>query len=242
MNFFLAVISTILDQKIGTVDPRRMIESNVVGMVIVGLSHESLAVRKTCHYILAEFHQLLNEGDTKERNQVLMLLNMLKNAIVPTQENSHPILPSLITMFFAHAINVLIKPESYLYPLVNKFTLQRSIVDLEDVPMFYELFYSANQDNRMERMWMLKLLLHGLGTPKDYSIFKRRHVIEILFGYFHSPIADIPGRKLVLQVFSFNLDHLQSFNESFYYIKYGYKVWLVAVLFTMFYQAHLSTI
>jgi hypothetical protein len=230
MNFFLAVLGTIFDQKIGVLDPRRMIESNAVGMVIVGLSHESIDVRKTCHYILAEFHQVLNDGDSRERNQVLLLLNMLKNAIVSSKDDSHPIVPSLITMFVAHSISILIKPESYLYPLVNKFTLQRPVIDLEDVPMFYELFYSANEENRMERMWMLKLLLHGLHSGKDYLIFKRRHVIEILFGYFHSPLADVPGRKLVFQVYSINEDYLQSIYEFIHHLWYDYEIRFAAVL------------
>jgi hypothetical protein len=209
-EFFLNLVATILDQKIGTLDAHRMIESNIIGLAMVSLSHESLKVRKTAHFVLAEFFTLLLESDIKERNQTLLLLEMLRNAIVPTDQDSHPIIPSLITMFFAHAISILIKPESFLYPLVNKFTLQRPIIDLEDVPMFYELFYSSHEQNRMERMWILKLLLHGLKTPKDYVIFQRRHVITILFDYFQSPIADIAGKKLVLQVHFFDIAHLQS--------------------------------
>jgi hypothetical protein len=209
-DFFMNLIATMLDQKIGTLDAHRVIESNVIGLVIVGLSNESLRVRKTAHFVLSEFFTLLLESDIKERNQALLLLEMLRNAIVPTDEDTHPIIPSLVTMFFAHAVSILIKPESFLYPLVNKFTLQRPLIDLEDVPMFYELFYSSHEQNRMERMWMLKLLLHGLKTPKDYLIFQRRHVISILFDYFQSPIADVAGKKLVLQVCSSDVVNLQS--------------------------------
>jgi len=75
-------------------------------------------------------------------------------------------LPVPVTLFVAHALAILLRPEHSLYPLVNRFLLQRPAMDVTDMPMFYGLFYSPEPDFRSERSWMLRLLASGLKTSQ----------------------------------------------------------------------------
>ena len=74
-----------------------------------------------------------------------------------------------VTLFVAQALGILLRPEHSLYPLVNRFLLQRPAMDTTDMPMFYGLFYSSSADFRGERLWMLRLLACGLKTSQVRS-------------------------------------------------------------------------
>ena len=49
-----------------------------------------------------------------------------------------------------------------MYPIINKFLLQRPLLDLNDVPVFYSLLFNSSEGHRKERAWLLRLLVEGL--------------------------------------------------------------------------------
>ncbi|KAI8924368.1 ribosome 60S biogenesis N-terminal-domain-containing protein [Entophlyctis helioformis] len=201
------------------VDAHRLLESNALGMCIMGLASESAATRRMSHFALAHGIHLLDGSRLKERNQVMMLLTALKNSIVvddldlliksksKRQKTSNaksnaakstepivpPRIPTLIAAFCAQAIMVLLKPS-------RTFPLATPIDGLEDVPLFYAMLFSSTETCTRDRIWLLKLLAMGLRTADDYKLYRRRQVIDILMSYFHSTLADPVSRKLVIEI------------------------------------------
>ncbi|KAI8902825.1 ribosome 60S biogenesis N-terminal-domain-containing protein [Globomyces pollinis-pini] len=198
-SFFLPFLASLIHSNKHSLDAHRLVECNAIGMVVTALSSTSLQTRKMAHFILNEFFGLMNESNAKERNQVMLLLSNLRNSIVSTEADPFPVVPMVITSFVSQGLMILLKPESELYSLINRFCLQRPIIDLDDVPMFYELFYSVSNSSKKERIWILRLLVNGLSSSTDYQIYRRRHVLDLLLTFFQNPAADIVSRKLIFQ-------------------------------------------
>ncbi|KAJ3274214.1 hypothetical protein HDV01_003287 [Terramyces sp. JEL0728] len=197
--FFLLLFWNILQQP-DYADLHLLLESNVVGMAVMALSSTSLNTKSLAHHLISDFYDLLLESDLKERNQTLLVLSTFRNAIGPTDEEPYPKVPQMMACFVAQSLAIMLKPDSDLYPQINRFCLQRPAMDLTDVPMFYQMFYSQSSDNRKDRHWILKLILHGLATKVDFQLLKRRFVLDILQSYFVSPMADMFAKQLVFQI------------------------------------------
>ncbi|KAF9574547.1 hypothetical protein EC968_006159 [Mortierella alpina] len=181
-------------------DCRRMIEVNGLGMVIVALSSNDENMRLAAFSLLDDFYTILSNATLREKNQLLLLLNALKNSIVDREDGMAPRLPAAITTFVAHALATLLRPDHFMYPHINKFCLQRPTIDLEDIPMFYSMFNSSSEQHRKERVWMLRLLAASLKTAEDYKLFKRRHVVDLLTAFFNSQLSEPLSRKIVIEI------------------------------------------
>ncbi len=57
----------------------------------------------------------------------------------PSGQHAFEQIPSMISTFIGQAIQVLMRPAHLLYLRVNTFLLQRSHLDVRDIPMFYTL-------------------------------------------------------------------------------------------------------
>lgn len=62
----------------------------------------------------------------RERPQALLVLDALRNSI--TEEN--PRVSAISALFAAHAMNLALRPEHELYPMINKYLLQKPVLDL----------------------------------------------------------------------------------------------------------------
>ncbi|KAK3825715.1 MAG: ribosome 60S biogenesis N-terminal-domain-containing protein, partial [Benniella sp.] len=182
-------------------DCRRLIEVNGLGMIIVALSSLDENMRLAAYSLLDDFYGILMNATMREKNQLVLLLDSLKNSIVDREDGTAPPrIPAVITTFVAHALSSLLKPDHFMYPHVNKFCLQRPTIDLEDIPMFYSMFNSSSEHHRKERVWMLRLLASSLKTAEEYRMFKRRHVIDLLVAFFNSQLSEPLSKKIVIEV------------------------------------------
>ncbi|KAF9207962.1 hypothetical protein BGZ49_010158 [Haplosporangium sp. Z 27] len=181
-------------------DCRRLIECNGLSMIVVALSSIDENMRFAAYSLLDDFYTILNGATMREKNQLLLLLDSLKNSIVEREDNAAPRIPAVITTFVAHALASLLRPDHFMYPHVNKFCLQRPTIDLEDIPMFYSMFNSSSDHHRKERVWMLRLLATSLKTADDYKLFKRRHVVDLLVAFFNSQLSEPLSKKIVIEV------------------------------------------
>ena len=86
---------------------------------------------------------------------------------IQQQKNNKKI--TTITIYIAHSLSIFTNLGHFMYPLINKFLLQRPFLDLEDIPMFYSLFHSSTENYQKEKVWILRLLSAGLKTY-DVSI------------------------------------------------------------------------
>lgn len=104
-------------------------------------------------------------------------------------------------------------PEAFEYPLIWKYLLSKPVMDLKDLPLFYNLFYSASDDSTRDRRWLFTLLLDGVHTiavctmligyctaskaradsstslQQDWQILKRRQVVDLLISYLNGGLA-----------------------------------------------------
>ncbi|KAF9365845.1 hypothetical protein BGX34_008056 [Mortierella sp. NVP85] len=182
-------------------DCRRLIEVNGLGMIIVALSSLDENMRLAAYSLLDDFYSILMNATMREKNQLVLLLDSLRNSIVDREDGTAPPrIPAVITTFVAHALSSLLKPDHFMYPHVNKFCLQRPTIDLEDIPMFYSMFNSSSEHHRKERVWMLRLLASSLKTAEEYRMFKRRHVIDLLVAFFNSQLSEPLSKKIVIEV------------------------------------------
>ncbi|KAI8800800.1 ribosome 60S biogenesis N-terminal-domain-containing protein [Cladochytrium replicatum] len=192
-------------------DIRKWIDSGIVGLCVMGLASEDEDTRRIASFLMEKIYLFIKRNQVrslKERNQLLVLLEAFRNAIEPSakpNETPHPLsqtarVPTVLTYFVASALTVLLRPDSFMYPLISGFLLKRPILDLTDVPMLYALLYSASDNARKERMWLLRLLASGLRSSPDYALYKRRHILDTIMGMFESPLADQGTRLQILQV------------------------------------------
>ncbi|KAG0230650.1 hypothetical protein BGW41_002440 [Actinomortierella wolfii] len=182
-------------------DCRRFMEVNGLGYIVATLSSNDENMRRAAYFLLDEFYTILSHVQLREKNQVMLVLDSLKNSIVEREDGqAPPRIPSVITLFVTHAIVSVLRPDHFMYPHVNKFCLQRPTMDLEDIPMFYSLFNSSSDNYRKERVWILRLLSGALKTNDDYKLFRRRHVMELLMGFANSPVSDPLSRRIVVEI------------------------------------------
>ncbi|RUS16670.1 hypothetical protein BC937DRAFT_90940 [Endogone sp. FLAS-F59071] len=183
-------------------DCRKFIETNALGYVVVAMSSLEGEVRKVAYFLMDEFYILLGHATFREKKQILLLLDSLKNAIADSNDKDVILqrIPTIITVFVAHALGILLQPAHFMYPHVNKFLLQRPFIDLEDIPMFYSLFNTSSFSLKKDRVWILRLLSAGVKCPEDYKLFKRRHVWDIISSYYNSQIADSITRSIVIEI------------------------------------------
>ena len=57
------------------------------------------------------------------------------------------------------------------------------IFNLLDIEFF---FFTQN---KIERSWMLSLLLDGLHDLPDYRVFEKRYIFKLLLSFFNSPMS-----------------------------------------------------
>ncbi|RUP46033.1 ribosome 60S biogenesis N-terminal-domain-containing protein [Jimgerdemannia flammicorona] len=200
--FLLPLFSSLMTYG-NQLDCRKFIETNALGFVVTAMSSLDEDVRRVAYFLMDEFYILLEHATFREKKQILLLLDSLKNAITDCGDHLDPMtqrIPTIITVFVAHAFAILLQPAHFMYPHVNRFLLQRPFIDLEDIPMFYSLFNTSSFNFKKDRVWMLRLISAGLKCPEDYKLLKRRHVWDIISSFYNSQMADGITRKIVVEI------------------------------------------
>ena len=183
-----------------------LFRSNVVGLAMRALSAKDGKVREVGMACIVGVWKHMQEADLQEREQVLYLLSLLKNALPPPPplaaswrmdideeelEARLPIrLPSYISLLLFHALRGIFNPATFVYPLTSRFLLQRPELDLTDVPMLYNMLYSSDtEDWKKERSWILRFLADGILSGSrivDWKLLKRRHVWDLVASMYQS--------------------------------------------------------
>ncbi|KAJ3083057.1 nucleolar pre-ribosomal-associated protein 1 [Rhizoclosmatium hyalinum] len=134
-GFFLPLIATAVKLGSERLDTKLLVESNALGMAVMALASEVEDVRKAGYFILdMTYSHLYKVERLAQKLQLTLLLTMLKNGITERTDTEFPQIPTIIALFFSHAISIVSKPEHYMYPLVNQFLLSRPLVDFEVCP------------------------------------------------------------------------------------------------------------
>ncbi|KAJ1022552.1 hypothetical protein NDA16_003541 [Ustilago loliicola] len=163
--------------------------TNVPGLVVCGFSSRCPDMRSACLTLISNLYLAVREADFQEKDHLIMVLDLLRDALdsaTPLQDSDTPspaaFLPTTTTLFIAHALRSVVTPGSFIYPVISHFLLQRPELDVGDVPLLYNLLYTASDKYKQERMWMLRFLrdVARSGGRSDWKIFKRRRTWELL--------------------------------------------------------------
>ena len=77
-----------------------------------------------------------------------------------------------------------------MYNIVNKFILQKPVINFKEFSLFLPLFNSTPLEHMKERNWLLKLLVNGLKDQQDYYLYRKHHVFELCIAYYDSPLVE----------------------------------------------------
>eukprot|EP00050_Salpingoeca_kvevrii_P001948 m.183649 g.183649 ORF g.183649 m.183649 type:complete len:2074 (+) comp10497_c0_seq1:138-6359(+) len=177
----------------GSLDLRSFVERGALGLAVLGLSCTDEVLRSIAYQTVGSFFAQLEDSKFRERAQVQLPLQALRNAI--EEPNQH--VPSMICCFVSRAVQLALHPNDDMYKIVNKFLLQRPALDLGDIPLFYQLLHSNTRNHRGERIWLLKLLHSGMRLENDFHVLRRRHALDLLLSFSTASFCDKKTRDLI---------------------------------------------
>ena len=156
----------------------------------------------------------------QEKPHVLHILNLLKDlpSIAPSTDDEAPRLPAYTTLLLAHAFRALFYPSNFIYPLTARFLLQRPTLDSTDVPMLFGMLYSASDDWKKERAWIVRFLADGMVSSEEWRVLKRRHTWDLLASLLQSEERDRALRRGVLEVRKYFVLHITSYAELLWWL------------------------
>nr|ODN91496.1 hypothetical protein L204_05480 [Cryptococcus depauperatus CBS 7855] len=192
--FVMGLLAQSMHEGMRGLDWVEALRSNVLGLTVSALSSRDRDVRSVAGYILAKVMKYIETTPFYERAQLRYTLHLLRHSISTPGSR----LPTLTTLYFAHALRSLASPSHFLYPLSSRFLLQRPIFDINDTPMLYSMLYAHNDGWKRERGWIVRFLKDGVRSESDWRVIKRRNVWTLLSTIFIESLD--PGfRLLVLQ-------------------------------------------
>lgn len=174
----------------------KFIECHCLGFVVASLSCYNSGIRSVAYHTLSAFQKHLDRSRFPERLQVSYVLECLHNSVKePNQKFA-----SVITVFLAKAIDLMLSPKDHMYSLINEFLLLKPAMDVANVPEFYKLFYATGLEFKTERLWMLNLLLDGLRDTHDYHIMEKRLTFKIIMSFYTFGVSDHMSKMVVLKI------------------------------------------
>ncbi|GAC93665.1 hypothetical protein PHSY_001230 [Pseudozyma hubeiensis SY62] len=182
--------------------------TNAPGLAVCGLSSRCRDMRRASLTLISSLYLAAREADFQEKDHLQMVLDLLRDALdssIAIQDSAlsestvvpsdAPYLPTTTTLFIAHALRSVTTPGSFIYPVISHFLLQRPELDVGDVPLLYNLLYSASDKYKQERMWMLRFLrdVARSGGRSDWKIFKRRRTWDLLASLYDACDGGLTG-------------------------------------------------
>ncbi|EIN04336.1 hypothetical protein PUNSTDRAFT_146557, partial [Punctularia strigosozonata HHB-11173 SS5] len=178
-----------------------LFRTNIVSLLVRALSAEDPDLRSNALDQISGINMLLQTADMREKAEVTWILCRLRSLVIRgAVEESPPRLPSYISLFLAHALRAIFYPSTFIFPHTARFLLQRPSLDAADVPMLYAMLFSADEEWRRERAWILRFLSSLGSNREDWDIFDRRRTWELLGSIMQSRTSDIATRNAVIEV------------------------------------------
>ena len=161
------------------VDVIKFVQSRCLSFLFASLSIECDKLRSLAYSSLHLFVSHLENSHAYFKSIVLYLINLLRNSL----EKENQRLPSIISVFLAESVMVIVEPGTTLYKPIVQFLLLKPTLDLTNVPEFYKLFNSSSLQFKTERKWILNILSYSCRTSLDYRIFEKRFMYLFIFQF-----------------------------------------------------------
>lgn len=193
--FLLPLFSGLITSE-SVVDCYKFVDVNAFGLTVASLSSYDPKIRAAAYHILGNYHMHLEAAHFKEKRQLLYLLDVVKNGI--RQPNVR--LTFCLVFYIAKVAQQMLKPEEHMYMKINHFLLTHQYLDLKKVPGFFKLFYSFNMEHKIEREWILDLLVNSLKDKHCFELCDHQKIIHVLLGFFNSPLCDETAEHQIIQI------------------------------------------
>ena len=178
------------------VDVIRFVQSRCLSFLLASLTVECDRLRSLAYASLHLFVSHLENSHAYFRNIVLYLINLLRNSV----EKENQRIPSIVSVFLAETVMVIIEPGTTLYKPIVQFLLLKPTLDLTNVPEFYKLFNSSSLQYKTERKWILNILSYSCRTSLDYRIFEKRFVYRQLLAIYSSKLGEFDIKLSILHL------------------------------------------
>ena len=120
-----------------------------------------------------------------EKPHVLHILNLLKDQYRrDASSTSLSRLPAYTALHLSHSLRNIFYPSQFTYPMTARYLLQRPELDVSDVPMLYTTLYSADDQWKRDRAWMMRFLGDGMVGTEEWKVLRRRHTWDLVASQF----------------------------------------------------------
>lgn len=178
-----------------------VIEEGHAAALIMLLSSEHLSVRKEAATNISKFAMKLKESSFEEREQIwLLLLEVVETAKLVIDQG--PLL-TVIVAFASRAIGVLKDPLHCLYVKMNNLLAAGPTWKLDRIPLMHKVFSeqpTLDDGHYAELHWLLSVLLVGLRTPADMSMYRNKRVFENLLSLYNSTNLPNGIREKIIRI------------------------------------------
>lgn len=163
---------------------RQLANSGALSLVIAGTSSRCPVLRAIAMSSLQRIFELTKQqtpdkdAGFRERPQLLLLLNFLRNAMDScSPSSSGPIqFPSVISLFLSRAALHLLQPTHELFSKINKYLLSRPFCDFKDVPLYDLLLVDGDATTEQaSRLTTFRIVRDGLTTRWDHLNLCRKN-------------------------------------------------------------------
>jgi hypothetical protein len=165
----------------------------------------------------------------REAPQIAMILTWLRNGItapVGNEEIPGPV-PRRICVFVIEGMKILLEPKHDLYTVMYKFILSKPAVNMNSVPLWSSLFYSADPALcRTGRLWIMDVVTEA-GEDEDLILSKNGVTREMMTAALHLNATEEEFSKAVRymeRIFA-SKNLVSELND-----KYSFSSWLSLVL------------
>lgn len=165
-----------------------LVEDGWAASLVGLLSSEHTNIRKEALTGILKMAARIKESSYEEKTQLWLLLSELAESS-RAQVEAGPV-PSSLTAFTIHAMDVLKSPLHPLYPKVNAFLTRSPVWPLEKLPLAHEILHGEpSEDDRYyaELAWLLSYLLDSLRTPFDLGVFHKKKWLEKILALGSNP-------------------------------------------------------
>ncbi|ODV77490.1 uncharacterized protein CANTADRAFT_7951 [Suhomyces tanzawaensis NRRL Y-17324] len=194
-------------------DLKSLIESNMLQVIIVGLSSPSETVKSISSVLLQRILKNLEVLESfKDKNIFKVYISNILNTVRNKEQ-----LPNIIWYVYSSLVPILSNPGHYLYEKAYRYVLSNPSLS-RDIPLYKSIIHSqTSSDSELENdesyykqlVWLLEQFVDGITGSEDINLFKFKGVFEWVMNLTNSPFITMKIKSLIFKFLYIiqNIDH-----------------------------------
>lgn len=165
------------------------------------LSSTHTNIRKEALTGILKMAAKIKESTYEEKDQIWLLLSELAES--SRQLIDQGPIPSALTAFATHSLDILKNPLHPLYPKVNSFLTRSPVWPVEKLPLAHDILHGEpSEDDKYytEITWLLAYFLDALRTPSDLTVFHKKRWFEKVLAIGANPYLRVNLRTRLFRL------------------------------------------